>query len=182
MKAYGVEQPRNMAACPRLAAIVRADPQVLSASFSFLAPHKHIPIHRGPLRGVLRFFLMLSMPTNAECRPAAVLKVAGTEYRLNEGDCLLWDDTYPHEAWNDGDAVRIVLSLDIHRAGMPLDMRLLSGTLVRIVRLGMTLRRFNASGKQSREIRLRATLEYQRPQNVDGLSVLPKAMRWPISS
>jgi hypothetical protein len=35
---------------------------------------------------------------------------------------------------------------------MPLDMRLLSGMLVRIVQLGMTLRRFNASGKQSREI------------------------------
>lgn len=150
MKAYGVEQPENLSACPKLAAIVRAEPQVLSASFSFLGPHKRIPSHRGPLRGVLRFFLMLSMPMTAHGKPSAVLKVGGVEHRLRDGESLLWDDTYPHEAWNTSDTVRIVLSLDVRRAGMPLDMRLLSEALFSVVRLGMKLRRFSASDCQIR--------------------------------
>ena len=77
-----------------------ASPDVLSASISFLAPGKHIPVHRGPFRGVLRFYLVLSMPLAADGRPAAVLKVAGTEHRLADGEYLLWDDTFPHEVIN----------------------------------------------------------------------------------
>ena len=60
LKAYGAEFPRNMVGCPTLAALMAASPDVLSASISFLAPGKHIPEHRGPFRGVLRFYLVLS--------------------------------------------------------------------------------------------------------------------------
>ena len=126
LKAYGAEFPRNMAVCPTLAALVTASPDVLSASISFLAPGKHIPVHRGPFRGVLRFYLVLSMPLAADGRPAAVLKIAGTEHRLADGEYLLWDDTFPHEVTNESDEVRTVLLLDVWRRGMPLDMRLLS--------------------------------------------------------
>jgi aspartate beta-hydroxylase len=140
LKAYGVERKPRMAACPRLAALVRETPEVLSASFSFLGPRKHIPPHRGPMRGILRFYLMLSMPLLADGSPAAVLKVADVEHRLGDGQYLLWDDTYEHEAWNASDAVRIVLSLDVWRPGMPVDMRLLSGALIRLVRFGIRVR------------------------------------------
>ena len=97
LKAYGADFPSNMAVCPTLAALVTASPDVLSASISFLAPSKHIPEHRGPFRGVLRFYLVLSMPLAADGRPAAVLKIAGTKYRLADGEFLLWDDTFAHE-------------------------------------------------------------------------------------
>jgi len=140
LKAYGVEQPRNMAACPRLAALVREIPEVLSASFSFLGPRKHIPPHRGPIRGILRFYMMLSMPRAEDGAPAAVLKVDDVEYRLNEGQFLLWDDTFQHEAWNDSDEVRIVLSLDVWRPHMPVDMQFFSALLIRLVRLGIRIR------------------------------------------
>jgi aspartate beta-hydroxylase len=140
LKAYGVEQPEHMAACPQLAALVRAAPDVLSASFSFLGPHKHIPPHRGPIRGIIRFYLMLSMPRLADGTPAAALKVDGTEYRLEEGEFLLWDDTFVHEAWNGSDEVRIVLSLDVKRSGMPVDMKILSATLIQLVRFGIRVR------------------------------------------
>ena len=69
LKAYGAEFPHNMAVCPTLAALVTASPDVLSASISFLAPGKHIPAHRGPFRGVLRFYLVLSMPLASDGRP-----------------------------------------------------------------------------------------------------------------
>jgi aspartate beta-hydroxylase len=142
IKAYGVEVPENQARCPALAAIVAAAPEVLSASISYMAPKKHIPAHRGPFRGVLRFYLGLSMPRLADGRLGAVLKVADREYRLQDGDCMLWDDTYPHEAWNESDQVRAVLLLDVWRPGMPTDMELFSRALISIVRVGMRLRGF----------------------------------------
>jgi aspartate beta-hydroxylase len=140
LKAYGAKVAGNIAQCPRLAALVAAAPDVLSASLSFLAPRKHIPPHRGPFRGVLRFYLALAMPRLADGRPAAVLKIADREYRIAEGDCLLWDDTYVHEVWNHSDELRTVLLLDVRRRGMPADMELLSRLLIATARAGITLR------------------------------------------
>jgi aspartate beta-hydroxylase len=120
--------------------LVAAAPEVLSALISFLAPHKHIPVHRGPFRGVLRFYLVLSMPRAADGRPAAVLNIDGTEHRLADGEFLLWDDTFPHEVINDSDEVRTVLLLDVWRRGMPLDMRLLSRLLIFTVRVMARMR------------------------------------------
>ncbi|RAE01109.1 aspartyl/asparaginyl beta-hydroxylase domain-containing protein, partial [Burkholderia multivorans] len=140
MQAYGQPFPRNLSRCPTVASIVATSPDVLSASLSFLAPGKHIPPHRGPFRGILRGYLVLSMPRRADGTPAAVLKVDGREYRLDEGRFLLWDDTFEHEVWNDSDDVRIVLLLDIRRRDMPRMLRWLSNAVIGIVRLGIRLR------------------------------------------
>lgn len=140
MQAYGVRFPRNLARCPTLAAIVAQSPDVLSASFSFLAPGKHIPPHRGPFRGILRGYLVLSMPLDAEGRPAATLTVDGHAHRLHEGQFLLWDDTFEHEVFNASDEVRIVLLLDIRRRLMPGGLRLLSNAVIALVRLGIRVR------------------------------------------
>jgi len=140
LKAYGDENPKNMAACPELTKIVRQLPDVISASFSILGPRKHIPAHRGPLRGIIRFYLVLVMPRAVDGTPGATLRVDDTEYRLNEGEYLLWDDTFEHEAWNTTDQIRMVLSLDVRRQHMPLRLRFLSALLVQIVSLGVRLR------------------------------------------
>jgi aspartate beta-hydroxylase len=140
LKAYGVEEPRHMAECPTLATLVRQAPEVISASFSFIGPRKHIPPHRGPFRGILRFYLMLVMPRLADGTPAATLRVDDVDYRLNDGEFLLWDDTFEHEAWNDSDEVRIVLSLDVRRPHMPADMRYLSAAIIHFVRWGVRIR------------------------------------------
>lgn len=142
IKAYGVEVPANQARCPVLASIAAGIPEVLSASYSFMAPGKHIPAHRGPFRGVLRYYLALSMPRLADGRPGAVLRVADGEYRLEDGDSMLWDDTYSHEVWNESDEVRVVLLLDVWRPRMPADMQLFSRALISIVRAGMRIRGF----------------------------------------
>lgn len=142
LKAYGAEMPANLAACPQLARLLASCPDVLSASLSFLAPHKHIPRHRGPFRGVLRFQLGLSVPLAPDGRPAAVLALDGVEYRIGDGAALLWDDTYPHEVWNHSDAVRIALLLDVRRRGLPFDLALLSRLLIGAVRIAV---RWNAA-------------------------------------
>ncbi|TAK90092.1 MAG: aspartyl/asparaginyl beta-hydroxylase domain-containing protein [Burkholderiaceae bacterium] len=141
LKAYGVTVARNVTRCPRLQAAVQSEPDVLSAMFSFLAPGKHIPPHRGPFRGVLRFYLGLSVPLTVDGRPGTVLTIDGIEHRLGDGQWLLWDDTFRHEVRNESDVVRIALLLDIRRRGMPLDMELLSRFLIRMVGAAVWLRR-----------------------------------------
>jgi aspartate beta-hydroxylase len=126
LKVYGQNIRANQAACPVLSELVASTPEVLSATLSFLAPHKHIPRHAGPFRGILRFQLNLEAPTDADGRPGAVLWLDHHEHRLANGECLLWDDTYPHEVWNHSDQPRIALLLDVRRPAMPLDLRLLS--------------------------------------------------------
>ena len=143
LKAYGAAIAANMARCPILAGIVRDLPSVLSASISYMAPHKHIPRHRGPFRGVLRFYMALSMPRPITGQRGAVLVIDDAEYRMRDGECLLWDDTFPHEVINDSDEVRTVLLLDVWRRGMSLDMTAFSRGLIAMVRVGMRLRGFN---------------------------------------
>ena len=122
--------PENLARAPTVAALLADAPEVLSATFSFLAPGKHIPEHRGPFRAILRFHLMLSMPNDDSGRPACVMNVDGVPFRLADGESLLWDDTYPHEAWNRSDDVRIALLLDVWRKDMPVDITLLSRAIL----------------------------------------------------
>jgi len=140
LKAYGVEFRKNMEACPALAGLVAANPDVLSAAISFMAPRKHIPPHRGPFRGILRFYLVLSMPLLEDGTPAAALRVADAEHYLNDGEYLLWDDTYEHEVWNRSDRMRAVLLLDVRRHGMPRDLRMLSQAVVWAAALGARVR------------------------------------------
>jgi aspartate beta-hydroxylase len=140
MQAYGVRFARNLERCPTLAAFVAQSPDVLSASFSFLAPGKYVPPHRGPFRGILRGYLVLSMPLDEEGQPAATLTVDGHAHRLHDGEFMLWDDTFEHEVRNSSDEVRVVLLLDIRRRGMPHDMRILSNAVIALVRLGIRLR------------------------------------------
>lgn len=130
MKAYGVPVAENLRRCPTLTALLDETPDVVSCVLSFLAPRKHIPAHRGPFRGILRFHLMLSMPLADDGRPACELNIDGVPYRLADGETLLWDDTYRHEVWNRSDAVRIALLLDIWRRDMPVDAALVSRALM----------------------------------------------------
>jgi aspartate beta-hydroxylase len=130
MKAYGVTLEKNLQRCPTVAALLEEAPEVVSATFSFLAPGKHIPEHRGPFRAILRFHLMLSMPRDDNGIPACVMNIDGVPYRLSDGESLLWDDTYLHEVWNRSDHVRIALLLDVWRKDMPADVTPLSQTIL----------------------------------------------------
>jgi aspartate beta-hydroxylase len=139
LKAYGLKVSRNLDRCPTLAALLERTPEVVSCAVSFLAPGKHIPVHRGPFRGIMRFHLMLSMPCDEAGRPACVMEIDSVPYRLGEGASLLWDDTFPHEVWNRSNEVRAALLLDVWRPGMPLHLNLLSRLCIKLVRIWMRL-------------------------------------------
>lgn len=130
MKAYGATVQENLARCPTVARLLEECPEVLSATFSYLAPGKHIPVHRGPFRGIMRFHVGLSMPRNDAGDLGAVLWIAGEPHMLEDGGTLLWDDTYPHEVLNTTNRVRVALLLDVWRPRQPADMAALSSVIV----------------------------------------------------
>lgn len=149
MKAYGHVSQDNLARCPTMAKLLRNSPEVLSATYSFLAPGKHVPEHRGPFRGVLRFHLGLSMPRDADGNLGAILWIDHKPVLLDNGDCLLWDDTYPHELLNATDHVRAVLLLDVWRPEMPADMKALSTVIVGGIRAVSALNAARANLSQA---------------------------------
>src|ERR1700730_7541603 len=85
----------------------------------------------------MRFHLVLQTPRDPSGRPATVMMIDDREYRITDGECLLWDDTFPHEVMNNADAPRIALLLDVWRPRMPVDMEILSRVIVGAVQLGM---------------------------------------------
>jgi aspartate beta-hydroxylase len=140
VRAYGVDMPEAFEKCPALARLLKAHPEVTSATFSLMAPRKHVPTHTGPFRGVTRFFMGLSVPVDSGSNPAASLTLDDHEYWIGNGEHLLWDDTYPHSVDNYSDELRIVLLLDVYRKHMPWDMRVLSRTILSLVGLSIRVR------------------------------------------
>jgi len=113
---FGFRSAPNCTRCPETAALVESIPGMQTAFFSILAPGKHIPDHRGPYKGLLRYHLGLKIPDPPEqCR----IDVGGEVRNWAEGASLLFDDTYLHEAWNDSDDVRVVLFVDLIRPVRP---------------------------------------------------------------
>ena len=124
--AYGRRVAANCARCPRTAELLTRIPGMKSAMFSILAPHKRLPEHRGPYKGVLRYHLGLKIPEPAE---ASGICVAGQTRHWAEGRSLVFDDSYLHEAWNGTDAHRVVLFVDLLRP-LPVWLALLNRAMV----------------------------------------------------
>jgi len=83
-----------------------------TAFFSILSPDKHIPAHKGPFNGVLRYHLGLIVPEPKEkCR----IRVHDQMKTWDEGQSLIFDDTYEHEVWNETAGFRVVLFVDFVR-------------------------------------------------------------------
>jgi beta-hydroxylase len=113
---YGFKAGKNVERCPRTAQLVESIPGMKTAMFSILSPHKHIPAHGGPYKGVLRYHLALKVPGP----PGACRIRVGDEIReWEEGKSLGFDDVFEHEAWNDSDGTRVVLFVDFVRPLRP---------------------------------------------------------------
>tara|TARA_R110002072_G_scaffold125244_1_gene260903 strand:- start:6611 stop:7336 length:726 start_codon:yes stop_codon:yes gene_type:complete len=142
LRAYGQDQAVNMARCPRTAELLASMPEVTSATFSILEGGKHIPAHRGPYRGILRYQLGLVIPKSDDGTPLAELRVADRKYMWREGEGVLWDDTFEHEVWNRSDGYRIVFLLDVERPRMPIIPRAMHRMIYGIVGRSPGMKRF----------------------------------------
>lgn len=108
----GMDCEGNAQRCPETMRVLRKIPGLKTAFFSILSPKKHIPPHRGPYVGVLRMHLGLIVP---EPREKVRIRIADQICLWEEGRCLIFDDTYNHEVWNDTDGYRVVLFVDFAR-------------------------------------------------------------------
>ena len=109
---YGLRFEDNIARCPATWAALSGIPGLTTAFFSVLEPGKRLPPHRGPYKGVLRYHLGVVIPERAE---ACGIDVNGERRHWREGDSLIFDDTFIHNAWNDTVERRIVLFVDFAR-------------------------------------------------------------------
>ena len=119
----------NCALAPRTAALLKGIPGIYTAFFSVLEPHQHIKAHWGYWKGFVRYHLGVVVPDNnrdlkcwirinpdAQSRDGDRAAIEqGEKYFWHEGEAVLFDDTFLHEAANETDQVRVVLFLDVAR-------------------------------------------------------------------
>ncbi len=103
--------PRRSARCPRTTALLDGIPGLFEAFFSILEGGKSIPAHEGPYRGYLRYHLGLVVP---EKNPPSI-RLKDQVYTWQEGQSILFDDSWEHEVYNQCDSDRVVLIVDIRR-------------------------------------------------------------------
>lgn len=109
---FGARSEANCRRCPRTAALIERVPGMKTAFFSILGPGVHLPPHRGPWVGFVRYHLGLIVPGPQE---KCGIVVGGERAHWAEGKSLIFDDTYEHHVWNDTDRTRVVLFLDVAR-------------------------------------------------------------------
>jgi aspartyl/asparaginyl beta-hydroxylase (cupin superfamily) len=119
----------NAAHCPAtMAALSLAPMPEISlrspmALYSLLKPGTHIAPHHGMLNTRLVCHIPLIIPEDCALR-------VGNETRAwKEGQALIFDDSFEHEAWNRSDKTRIVLLFEIWRPEITLDERAALTTL-----------------------------------------------------
>lgn len=109
---HGVRHHANGARCPRTSALLDSMPLVRvrdhapETLYSILRPGTHILPHRGVTNTRLVTHLPLIVPSDC------ALRVGGETHVWKEGQCVTFDDTFEHEAWNHSEQVRAVLILD----------------------------------------------------------------------
>jgi beta-hydroxylase len=109
---YGFSSDKNIGQCPETWRACQNIPGLITVMFSILEPGKHLPPHRGPYNGVLRLHLGLLVP---EPRDRLGIRVENAVYRWREGEAVVFDDAYEHEAWNYTLQTRVVLFVDFRK-------------------------------------------------------------------
>ena len=135
----GRRHDENLARCPALRSVLERHRTLTTRAglmyFSCLDPQTRVAPHRGPTNVRLRCHLGLEVPVGCG------LRVGGVTRNWEEGRCLVFDDSFSHEVWNESDRRRVVLVLDLWHPDLGEDeVALLAG-----------LQRYGAANKASAE-------------------------------
>lgn len=101
----------DLAQCPHTRALVATIPGLHAAGVCTLPPGAHLSARRGATMGLLTCHLGLVVPRTGDAR----MRVADRVVRWAEGETLVFDDSREHEVWNETDAARTVLALQVRR-------------------------------------------------------------------
>jgi hypothetical protein len=107
----GRRNEQNLARCPATRWIVDHHRTLTTHAglmyFSTLGPGARVTPHHGPTNVRLRCHLGLEVPDGCG------MQVGGIRGGWEEGRCVVFDDSFLHEVYNDGDRRRVVLVLDL---------------------------------------------------------------------
>lgn len=161
--AYGSKIEENCQNCPETTKSLEKIPGIKTAFFSILAPGKHIPEHTGVYKGVLRCHLGLIVP---QPQNACRIRVKNDIATWSEGKCLIFDDTYPHEVWNETTGERVVLFIDFVRP-LPFFLSIINLLTIRLINLTPFIRKV-----------IKHQNEWNRKIKTNSLSGLYAGMAW----
>jgi beta-hydroxylase len=149
----------NCALAPQTAALLRQIPGVYTAFFSILEPHQHITPHWGYWKGFVRYHLGLVIPDNNRGKQCWIRinpnawdrnrreEIAqGETYYWKNGEAVMFDDTFLHEAANESDDVRAVLFLDVARK-MPWGLSVLNRLFLWIAHQDKSVRQIRINAR-----------------------------------
>ncbi len=122
----GRRREENLARCPSLRWILEHHRTLTTHAglmyFSCLDARSRVAPHRGPTNVRLRCHLALEVP------PGCGIRVGGVARKWEEGRCIVFDDSFEHEVWNESTRRRVVLVLDLWHPDLRSDeVELLAG-------------------------------------------------------
>lgn len=110
LELHGMNFDSNAEAFPTIYEFLKTLSNNYHHSFiSALAPNTHIEPHNGPTNKKLRCQLPLIVPSDGQ----SWLRVGNVTNILEEGKCIIFDDSFEHEAANESSKPRVVLVFDI---------------------------------------------------------------------
>jgi len=111
LKWYDAQHPSAQTLCPQTVALLNGIPEIKAAMFAELPPGGKLNAHRDPYAGSLRYHLGLVTPNDDACS----ILVDDQPYSWRDGQSVIFDETYVHEAYNRSQANRIILFCDVER-------------------------------------------------------------------
>src|SRR6478736_5056362 len=111
LKWYDDFHPSALQYCPETIALLQKMPSIKAAMFVVLPAGSHLPAHRDPYAGSLRYHLGLITPNSEKCE----IIVDGQPYFWKDGEDVLFDETYIHHAENATDKDRLIFFCDVER-------------------------------------------------------------------
>jgi len=111
LKWYDDYMPSAIQKCPKTIEILKKTLSINAAMFASLPPGAVLRPHRDPYAGSLRYHLGLITPNSDNC----YIKVDDKRSAWKDGEHILFDETFLHEAHNETDQQRIILFADVHR-------------------------------------------------------------------
>src|ERR1044071_7915455 len=111
LKWYGDFLPSAAALCPRTTELLAQIPTVNAAMFTLLQPGARLGAHADPFAGSVHYQLGLITTNSPEC----CIVVDGERYYWKDGEAVMFDETYIHQAENRTGVTRVILFCDIER-------------------------------------------------------------------
>ncbi len=111
LKWYAGNLPSAEQTCPQTLELISRVPSINAAMFTYLPAGSKLGLHRDPYAGSLRYHLGLITPNDDRC----FIDVDGERYSWRDGDDVVFDETYLHQAENNTDIDRLIFFCDVAR-------------------------------------------------------------------